>query len=210
MSTAGTPPPRQYRTIDDVANLLLEDFKANGVEAVVEASVWAPEWHRGEPRVVIGYDTFSFNPPTGANQPGASIEIPDGTGDVGRAVLDDLERFHVWVHHNGDGIKGGEPQAERARKGTKDLLIDTMRAIREALTANFREPPTGHWPKPMEMPVGYPAFVYGSFVEVSVPIASSVIGGRFHVGTVAEIIFDDSISIDGNVSPDGGGQAEAA
>lgn len=208
MSTAGTPPPRQYRTIDDVAELLRADFKANDVEAVVEASVWAPEWHRGEPRVVIGYDTFSFHPPTGANQPGASIEIPDGTGDVGRAILDDLERFHVWVH-GGDGA--GDPvKAEGARRRAKDLLIDTMRAIREALTANFREPPTGHWPKPLEMPAGYPAFVYGSFVEVSIPIASSVIGGRFHVGTVDGIIFTDSISIDGNVSPDGGGQAEAA
>lgn len=207
--TAGTPPPRQFRSIDDVANLLRADFATNGIAAVVEASEWNPVWHAGEPRVVVGYDGFTFGPPMGSDQPGPSITVPDGTGDVARAILDDLNRFRVWVHHNGSGASG-EPAAERARASTKALLLDTIRAIREGLTAPFREPPSGHWPKPTEQPPGYPAFVYGSFVEFSVLIPSPVLGGRLHVGNVAEIIFQDSINIGGVVSPDGGGQAEAA
>lgn len=206
IGTAGTPPPRQYRTIDDLAALLRDDFAANDIGAVIEADVWQPEWHAGEPRVVIGYDAFSFEPPQGTNQPGPSILIPDGSGDVARAILDNCERFHVWCHHNGDGMPGGDPQVIRARRGTKDLLVNALRAVYEACGAPFREAPSGHWPKPKEQAPGYPAFVYGSFVEFSVMIPSSVLGGRFHVNTVAEINFVDSILIDGHVAEDGGGQ----
>lgn len=205
---AGTPPPKQFRNIDDVARMLRADFAANGISAVVEADEWQPEWHQGEARVVVGYSRFSFGTPDGSDQPGASIEIPDGTGDVARAVLDDLCMFHVWCHDPGSGT--GEPVAVSARKGTKELLLQTLRALREALAAPFREPPAGVWPKPKEMPVGYPAFVYGSFVEFEVLIPSPVLGGRLHVGTILEINFDDSVSIDGTVAASGGGTGEVA
>ncbi len=201
---SGTPRPRQFNTIDDVARLLKEDFEINGVAAVIEANEWQPEYHQGEPRVVVGYGRFTFGPPEGSDQPGASIEIPDGTGDVARAVLDDLTRFRVWCHDPGSGT--GAPVAESARKGTKALLLETMRALREALAAPFREPPSGKWPRPSDSPPGYPAFVYGSFVSFEVLIPSPVLGGRLHSRTIAEIDFTDSVSIDGTVAASGGGQ----
>ncbi len=209
LGTAGTPPPRQYRTIDDLADLLRADFAVNGIGAVVEADVWQPEWHKGEPRVVVGYDTFTFESPRGTNQPGWSVEIPDGSGDVARAILDDCTRFHVWCHHSGEGLPGGDLVPVKARRAVKDLLANTVRAIFDALATGFREPPVGHWPKPREQAPDYPAFTYGSFVEFQVMIPSSVLSGRLHVATVGAVDFTDSIDIDGNVSPEGNDQVQA-
>lgn len=189
--TAGTPPPRQFHTVDSLATLLRVDFQANGIDAVVEASEWNPEWHKGVPRVVVGYGRFTLGTPMGADQPGYGIPIPDGTGDVGRAVLDYLPRFRVWCHSLG---VGDGPEAERARAATCELLLQTARAIREALGSPFREEPAGEWPKPWEMPVDYPAFAWGSFVAFEVLIPSPVIGGRLHVGTVVGVSVDDSVS----------------
>lgn len=206
LGPTGTPVPHQFRTIDDVARLLRRDFAANGINATVEANEWQPEWFQGEPRVVVGYGRFTFGTPEGSDQPGASIEIPDGTGDVARAVLDDLTRFRVWCHDPGSGT--GAPVAESARRGTKELLLQTMRAIREALAAPFREPPMGEWPKPSEATPGYQSFVYGSFVSLEVLIPSPVLGTRLHVRTIREIEFSDSVNIDGTVTASGGGSED--
>lgn len=194
--TAGTPAPAQFRTIDDVAALLRADFAANAIDAVVEANEWDPEYHRGAARVVVGYSDFSFASPSGAEGPGANTPIPDGSGDVGRPILDDLSTFHVWIHDPGGG--SGEGVAESARTATKALLQQTMRAIREGIAAPFREPPRGKWPKPQEMPPGYPAFTYGSFVEVDVMLPSPILGDRLHVaGLAGGIQIEDSVIIDG-------------
>lgn len=193
--TAGTPPPAQFRTIDDVKRLLDRDFAANAIDAVVEVNEWDPENRRGAPRVVVSYGDFSFASPSGAEGPGAHMPIPDGSGDVGRPILDDLSSFHIWIHDPGGGI--GEGIAEGARTATKALLQQTMRAIRESIAAPFREPPRGKWPKPGETPPGYPAFTWGSLVEVDVMLPSPILGGRFHVVALGSIEIDDSVSTDG-------------
>lgn len=190
----GAPAPRQFHTIDDIARLLRDDFAANAIGAVVEVSEWNPQWHQGEPRVVLGLGDFTYVPPAGTDQPGAGIPIPDGSGDVGRAILDKLSHITVWVHNQGQD--DGNGAAEGARRATEDLLDNTVRALREALTAIFREPPKGTWPSPDKMPEGYPAFIFGSFVSFSFVLAKPIIGGRLHVGTIASLTATDSVITD--------------
>jgi hypothetical protein len=196
--SAATP---QLYTPDDVAALLVTDFAARGINAVVEVGEWSPEKNRGAPRVVIGYGHGRVGEPAGHTEPGAWLQVAGGT-DVARALLDDAQRLTLLVH--APAVGSGESAAAGARRATDQLLRQTFRAIRRAMAAPFREPADVDWPKKDDPRfTEYPGYVYGSVADVELVIASPVLDDALATGTITSAASEGTVIIDGvESSPD--------
>lgn len=167
---------------DDLRAIIEADFAARGISAVVECGEWSPEVKRGASRVVIGLGDFRVTNPDGHHQPGAVVNI-EGTNDVARVMLDDVQTFRIWVHAPGKGT--GEAVAKAAERATMSLKRLTIAAIRRYHAAPFREDISGTWPKPSEK--GYEGYVHGSVCMFDLAIATGILDDPLTVAATTQI-----------------------
>lgn len=192
-----TPTPQLY-TADDVQTLLAGDFGARGIAATVEVGEWDPELHRGEPRVIVDFGDGELGETAAHDSPGAIWPVA-GSTDVARAILDDAQRFVLWIH--APPVGSGEGGAAAGRRATDQLLRQTARAIRRAMAAPFREKARLTWPRKDDPElVGYPGFVRGTLCRVDILLVSPVLDDALATGVVTAAELDASVVIDGNAS----------
>lgn len=192
----------QFYTIDDVAALLRADFADRSTLATVDADEWGPEKLRGQPLVVISYETGEITEPAGHYQPGVNLDVtmPDGTAAQARPLLDVVPMFVFRIHAPAAGGRK-EGAAAGGRRATDQLMRQTLRALRRNMAGPFRGPGSVEWPGKTDPDVlGYEAFVYGSLCRVRIPIASPVADDAYATGTVTELETDYLLSVDGGAT----------
>lgn len=201
MSSPAPAPTPQFYTPDDVKAVLDADFGARGISAVVEVGEWDPEAARGEPRVIIDYGDGEIGEPVAnLDGPGALTTVPGGgSTDVARAILDDGQRFILWIHAS--AATSAEGAAAAGRRATDQLMRQTMRAIRRNMAAPFREKARLRWPDTGDpMVAAYPGYVRGTLARVEVLLASSIADDAFATGIATVSELDASVIIDGTAS----------
>lgn len=192
--------PAQFYTADDISAAVAADFSSHGIAASVEVNEWAPEKHPGEPRVIIDFGDGTIGEPSGHYQPGLQWTVP-GTTDVARALLDDAQGFILWIH--APGVGSSEGAAAAARRATDQLMRQTMRAIRRALSAPFVQQARVRWPAAPATDEGsYPAWVKGSLARVEIVLTSPILDDAFTVINVTEAGTATSFAFpDGSTTP---------
>lgn len=194
-------PAAQFDTPDDVSDILVADFAARGIDAVVEVGEWGPEPDRGTPRVIVGYGKGRVGQPAGHYQPGPMIAPPGTTGQVSSTMLDDAQRFTFLVHAPAHG--SGEGVAVAARRATKLLQKYTLAALSRALGGPFREPADVSWPTNSDARFAeYQGYVYGSICEFELVLASPILDDPFNVIRVTEAASTIEVDFaDGSTTP---------
>lgn len=199
MTAAPSPTPQLY-TPDDLSAAIVSDFKARAIAIVVEVGEWNPELHRGAPRIVIDFGDGDIGEPAAQHYtPGAWWPVT-GTTKVARVLLDDAQRFVLWIH--APAVSTPEGEAAAARRATDQLLRQTMRAIRRNMASPFRVAAKVRWPtKDDPATRDYPGFVRGSLCRVEILLASPILDDAFAVGTVTGVQFSDQVILGGVAAP---------
>lgn len=184
----------------DLREVIDHDLAKRGIPCVVDVGQWDVERKRGEPQCWIDLGDETLAEPMGHYQPG--MWWPVGEDIVAAPLLDDAATYRLRIHSPPPSSVTSNANASTGQLATKLLMMSVCAAVRRAIAAPLRQPMRAHWLTKDEITkAGYPAFFWGSVVDVVIVIASPVLDDEAPIVTPIEIDTSTSFTfLDGSAT----------